>query len=96
LRALARHSETSVGQLLRPLVPWGWRTLVVLVLAAGVALLWSPPHVLGLVGVSIATVLVYAGVVGPAAFHGPLESYVRPRWNALFARLSMSKPTGAP
>jgi len=96
LRALARHAETSVGQLLRPLVPWFWRLSVVMGLAAGGALLWSPPHVLGLSAVSLLAVGVYALVVGPVAFHGPLESYVRPRWNALFARLSVSKSSGAP
>jgi O-antigen/teichoic acid export membrane protein len=96
LRALARHAETSVAQLLRPLVPWGWRLAVVMGLAAGGALLWSPPHVLGLSAVSLLAVVVYALVVGPAAFHGPLESYVRPRWNALFARLSVTKSPGAP
>jgi O-antigen/teichoic acid export membrane protein len=89
LRALARHSRISLGQLLRPLFPWCWRTGVVLALAAALSLAWAPAHFVGLAGVSTAAALLYALIVGPVAFLGPLEGYVR--------RLSVSsKPTGAP
>lgn len=96
LRALARHSDSSPGQLLRPLFPWFWRTGVVLVLAAALSLAWAPAHFLGLATVASAAALLYALVVGPVAFLGPLEGYVRPRWNALFARPPVSKPSGTP
>ncbi|MGZ3460256.1 MAG: oligosaccharide flippase family protein, partial [Archangium sp.] len=103
LRALARHAGTSVGQLLRPLVPWAWRTGVVTGLGAGMALVWNPRSFPGLLGVSAAAALLYLAVAGPVAFHGPLASYVWPRWNAVLSRLPVwlvarmgSKPTGAP
>ncbi len=96
LRSLARHSGISLGQLLRPLLPWCWRAGVTLVLAAALAFFWAPDNVLGFLGASTIAVLLYAVIVGPVAFHAPLESYVRPRWNALFGRFSVSKSTGAP
>ncbi|QRN95957.1 lipopolysaccharide biosynthesis protein [Archangium violaceum] len=103
LRALARHSGTSVGQLLRPLAPWGLRTGALMVLGAAAALFWSPDHFPGLVALSAAAALLYLVVVGPVAFRGPLEAYVRPRWNAVLARMPArwvaragSKPSGSP
>jgi hypothetical protein len=103
LRALARHSGISVGQLLRPLAPWGLRTGALLVLAAAAALVWPRDDFPSLVALSVAAALLYVLVVGPVAFRGPLESYVRPRWNALLARMPArwaartgSKPSGTP
>lgn len=103
LRAMARHAGSSVGGLLRPLLPWGSRTVGVGALCAGLAFAWRPEGILGLAALSATAVLLYAVVVGPVAFHGPLEAYVRPRWDAVLARLPMrrgpradSKPTGGP
>lgn len=96
LRALARHAGIPLGQLLRPLFPWFWRTGVVLGIAAVLSLAWAPGNVLAFLATGAAAALLYGLVVGPVAFRGPLESYVRPRWNALFSRPSVSKPTGAP
>ncbi|HYO59058.1 lipopolysaccharide biosynthesis protein [Archangium sp.] len=96
LRALARHSGISLGQLLRPLFPWFWRTGVALALATALALVWAPGHLPGFLTMGAAAALLYGLVVGPVAFLEPLESYVRPRWNALSARLSLSKPSGTP
>ncbi|MFL5353822.1 lipopolysaccharide biosynthesis protein [Archangium sp.] len=92
LRAMARHAGTTVGGLLRPLVPWGVRTAGVMGLGAGMALAWRPEGFLGLSVLSATAALLYVVVVGPVAFHGPLESYVRPRWDAVLARLP--KPSG--
>jgi O-antigen/teichoic acid export membrane protein len=94
LRALARHSGISVGQLLRPLLPWFWRSGVTLALATALSFAWAPGHLFAFVTVGLSAALMYGLVVGPAAFVGPLASYVRPRWNALSARLSLSKPSG--
>jgi hypothetical protein len=96
LRALARHSGITLGQLLQPFLPWCWRAGITLALAAVVALVWAPGNVLGFLVVSTLAVVLYGVAVGPVAFHAPLESYVRPRWNALFGRFFVSKPTGAP
>jgi O-antigen/teichoic acid export membrane protein len=103
LRALARHAGTTPGELLRPLVPWLWRTGVVVGLTAALAFTWSPPHLTGFLTLSAVATLLYAGVVGPVAFHAPLEAYVRPRWKALLALLPLrlaarvgSKPQGLP
>jgi hypothetical protein len=81
--------------LLRPLVPWCWRTGVTLALATALSLVWAPGHLFGFLSVGLAAALLYGLVVGPVAFVGPLEAYVRPRWNALCVRLSLSnKPSG--
>ena len=83
--------------------PVGVRTAGVWVLCTGLALAWRPEGFLGLGVLSATAVLLYAVVVGPVAFHGPLEAYVRPRWDAVLARLPVrrgpradSKPTGGP
>ncbi|HYO70323.1 MAG TPA: lipopolysaccharide biosynthesis protein [Archangium sp.] len=94
LRALARHSGIPLRQLLRPLFPWFWRTGVTLVLATLLSLAWAPGHLVGFLTVGLCAALLYGFLVGPVAFVAPLESYVRPRWNALTARLSPSKPSG--
>jgi O-antigen/teichoic acid export membrane protein len=97
LRALARHAGLPVGQLLQPLFPWFWRTGVTLALTTGLTLAWAPDSLRlpGLLLAGTAATLLYGFLVGPMAFVAPLESYVRPRWNALSARLSSSKPSGA-
>ncbi|HSP80195.1 MAG TPA: oligosaccharide flippase family protein [Myxococcaceae bacterium] len=96
LRALARHAGTSLGELVRPLVPWFWRTGLALALVAALAASWSPGGLLGFLALASAAVLLYAALVGPVAFQGPLASYVRPRWSALLARASASRPEGTP
>ncbi len=76
-------------------MPWFWRTGVTLALAIALSLAWAPGHLFGFLAVGITAALLYGLVVGPVAFVGPLEAYVRPRWNALSARLSLSnKPSG--
>ncbi len=74
-----------------------------MVLGAAVALIWAPDDFPGLAVLSVTAALLYLLVVGPVAFRGPLEPYVRPRWNAVLARLPVrggarasSKPSGAP
>jgi O-antigen/teichoic acid export membrane protein len=96
LRALARHSGTTLGQLLQPLLSWCWRTGLTLALAATLSFFWEPRGVLGFLTVSTLAVVLYAGLVSPVAFQGPLASYVRPRWDALLGRVSVSKPLGTP
>jgi O-antigen/teichoic acid export membrane protein len=103
LRALARHAGTSPGAILRPLWPWAWRTAGVVAVCGVLSASWPGSYLSGMLALSAAAVVLYAAGVGPAAFHAPLEAYVRPRWRAVLAllpaRLSARlgfKPEGTP
>ena len=88
---------------MRPLWPWAWRTAGVVAVCAALAASWPGSYLVGFLTLSAAAVVLYAAGVGPTALQPPLESYVRPRWHAVLARLPARwsarlgfKPGGAP
>jgi O-antigen/teichoic acid export membrane protein len=87
LSTQARASEMTVWQLVRPLLPWFVR-FVLLISAAGLlARVWMPTTfvLLGLTAAGVA--LVYAAVMFPLALRAPLGLYVRPRLFPLRTRV---------
>lgn len=87
LTALARESNLTVWELVKPLSAWFVR-FVVLILAAGVlARFWSPNSVALLVATVAGSALIYLLVMFPLALRHPLGIYVGPRLFPLRARM---------
>jgi len=79
VRALAREANVPFKQLIRPLVPWFGRFVVLAVAAGAIAGVWTPAT-LPLIGLTAAAVgLVYGLAMFPVVLREPLGSYVRPR-----------------
>jgi O-antigen/teichoic acid export membrane protein len=87
LSALARESGRTKWQMMRPLVPWLVRFVLLSVAAGALARVWTPDSLL-LVGLTAAAVaLVYVAVMLPVALRAPLGIYVRPRLRPLRTRV---------
>lgn len=87
LSVMARESDMSVWKLMKPLLPWFIR-LVVLVVATGLlARIWIPNSFFLLGLTSAVTGLVYVAVMFPLTLKYPLGEYVRPRLFPLRTRV---------
>ncbi len=75
----AKRSEAGLKGTLLPLVPWAWRFLLVLSVAAAAALWWKPVGLAQLVGAAVAITAVYLLVMTPVALREPVGTYFRPR-----------------
>jgi hypothetical protein len=79
LSALARENKMTWWEMVRPLVPWFMRFVVLIAGAGALARVWTPDTFL-LIGLTAIVVgLVYAAVMFPLALRAPLDLYVRPR-----------------
>jgi O-antigen/teichoic acid export membrane protein len=88
LSALARESNRSVWELIRPLMAWFIRFIGFVCAAVTVAHVWTPNTFL-LIGLMAAvTGIVYAAVMFPLALRDPLGLYVRPRLFQIKERVS--------
>ncbi len=86
LSALARETGVSAAALMRPLWPWFWRFLVLVVMAGAIATTWVPNGFLSLVVISLLTVMIYVMVMLPLALRSPLGIYLRPRLTHIWVR----------
>jgi O-antigen/teichoic acid export membrane protein len=87
LSALAAESGRTRWEMVRPLVPWLVRFLLLSAAAGALSRVWTPGGFL-LVSLTAAVVaLVYVAVMLPVALRAPLGSYVRPRLYPLRARV---------
>lgn len=87
LRALARESNLTVWELVKPLSAWFVRFIGLMLAAGALARIWSPNSVPLLVATVAATALVYSLVMIPLALRHPLGIYVGPRLFPLRARM---------
>ena len=87
LSALAGESGMSVGGMLRPLLPWFVRFVVLVGGAGALARIWTPEVVWLLALTAIVTAIVYAAVMFPLTLRLPLGLYVRPRWFPIRTRV---------
>jgi hypothetical protein len=88
LWALAHEGNLSVARLLRPLLPWFARFVL---LTTGIVLLariWLPQTFLLLGVTAVAVGTVYVAMMFPLALRAPLGDYVRPRLFPIRARVS--------
>ncbi len=79
----AQAMESSLWEQIRGLVPWALRFIPLAAAAAYLGEFFPPPGWVGLFARSAVAALVYAAVMSPLAFSGPLGEYVRPRVSAL-------------
>lgn len=79
LSALARESNMTLWELVRPLSPWFIRFVVLVVAAGALTRVWMPNTVPLLAATAVAVALIYAAVMFPLALRYPLGMYVRPR-----------------
>jgi O-antigen/teichoic acid export membrane protein len=87
LSALAAESGRTGWEMVRPLVPWLVRFVVLAAAAGALARVWTPGGFV-LIGLTAAAVsLVYVAVMFPVALRAPLGIYVRPRLYPLRARV---------
>lgn len=86
--ALARENNVSVWEMVRPLLPWFGRFLVLVTGAGFLARVWIPDSVLLICATAAATGIIYAAVMFPLALREPLGQYVRPRLFPLRTRVS--------
>lgn len=87
LSALARESNLSIWGLLRPLIPWFVRFVILMVLTGAVVRVWVPLSLPLLALTALVTALAYLGLMFPLALRDPLGQYVRPRLFFLRARV---------
>jgi len=79
LSALARESKLSLWALVRPLLPWFVRFLLLVFASYAVAKIWTPGTLPLLALTAGGSVLIYAVVMSPLTVRYPLGLYVRPR-----------------
>lgn len=79
LSALARESNMSLWELMRPLSAWFVRFVMLMLAAGALAIIWTPNTVPLLAATAAASALIYAAVMFPLALRYPLGMYVRPR-----------------
>ena len=80
LRALARVTDSTPGQIARSLWPWASRFLLVAGGCAVLSLRWPPPPTVGALSMLAAAIgLIYSAVMAHALWHSPLGVYARPR-----------------
>jgi O-antigen/teichoic acid export membrane protein len=87
LSALAAESGRTRWEMVRPLVPWLVRFVLLSAAAGALSRVWTPDGFV-LIGLTAAAVgLVYVAVMLPVALRAPLGAYVRPRLYPLRARV---------
>jgi len=84
--ALARETEMSVWQMLKPLAPWFARFAVLALCSGAAARMWTPNTLPLLAVTATITALVYAAAMFPLMLRNPLGIYVRPRLFPIRAR----------
>jgi O-antigen/teichoic acid export membrane protein len=87
LTALARESNMTVWELVKPLSAWFIRFIVLMFAAGALARTWTPNTIPLLVVTSAAGALIYLLVMFPLALRYPLGIYVRPRLFPLYSRM---------
>jgi O-antigen/teichoic acid export membrane protein len=95
LVALGRETGHTPFGLAGRLGPWSWRFGLAAAAAAFIAPRVAPGTILGLVAGTLAISAVYAGLMLPLALREPLGHYVRPRLQALRARMFSPSVKGA-
>ena len=87
LWALAHEGNLSVARLLRPLLPWFARFVLLASAIVVLARVWVPHNflLLGLTAAAVST--VYLAIMFPLALRSPLGDYVRPRLFPIRARV---------
>lgn len=87
LSALASESGVTRWEMLRPLMPWFVRFVLLAAACGALARVWAPEGFL-LIGLTAAGVgLIYTALMLPVALRAPLGNYVRPRLNPLRTRV---------
>jgi O-antigen/teichoic acid export membrane protein len=87
LWALAHEGSLSVTRLLRPLLPWFARFVLLATVIVVLARVWIPHNflLLGLTAAAVGT--VYLAIMFPLTLRAPLGDYVRPRLFPIRARV---------
>jgi O-antigen/teichoic acid export membrane protein len=97
LEALTREVGVSFLGLLSPLWPWFWRMAIISAAALAVGWRFTSMQFLGLATTSSLIGLIYLAVMfGPGQPNSALASYVRPRLDVLWKRLSWARPVVEP
>lgn len=86
LSALAAESGRTRWEMLRPLVPWFVRFVLLASASGALARAWTPEGFVPIALTAAAVGLVYAAVMFPVALREPLGNYVRPHLSLLRAR----------
>ncbi|HEX8920968.1 MAG TPA: oligosaccharide flippase family protein [Pyrinomonadaceae bacterium] len=87
LSALARENKMTIWEMMRPLVPWFARFVVLVGGTGALARIWTPDTFLLLGLTAIVVLIIYAAVMFPLALRAPLGVYVRPRLFPLRTRV---------
>ncbi|MET0626306.1 MAG: oligosaccharide flippase family protein, partial [Pyrinomonadaceae bacterium] len=87
LSALARESGKTRWEMVRPLMPWLARFVLLLVAAGALARVWVPDGFVPVGLTAAAVALIYVALMFPVALRAPLGIYVRPRLYPLRARV---------
>jgi O-antigen/teichoic acid export membrane protein len=86
LTVLARETDASVIGLLKPLLPWLWRFILLASAAFFSARYWQPNSFIKLAIASTITAIIYGLVMLPLALRAPLGNYLRPRLQTFLGR----------
>ena len=95
LRALVSDTNSSMSAVLRPLSPWFFRFLLLVVATLGIANSWTPAAPIGLAAITFLIIGGYALTMWPVALRQPLGEYIRPRIHALSQRVLNVRTNGA-
>jgi hypothetical protein len=89
------HEDTGVptARVARDQLWWTWRAVLLAALAALLSRSWNAPGLLPVLAKATIAMLASAGLLGPLFLRPPLGTYVRPRLQALWTRVRLSRPS---
>jgi O-antigen/teichoic acid export membrane protein len=89
LSALARETGASAGRLIDSLRPWAWRFSLALGVATGIAWVWRPTSLAGLLTGGALSALVYGLLMTRNVVEPPLGLYLHPAVARILRRLPL-------
>src|SRR5262249_24822010 len=90
LSALARETGATVGRLIDSLRPWAWRFGLALGVATGIAWVWRPTSLVGLLAGGALSALVYGLLMIRNVLEPPLGLYLHPTVVGILRRLPLA------
>lgn len=86
LPVVARDTGTSTAALLRGLVPWAWRLMILLAAGAAAGVFLHPQGPIAIAAVGLLAGALYAALAGPFVLRPPLREYTLQIWRSVAAR----------